>query len=67
MTLPPNKRPTECCRTCEYWDVGGEANPPTAMEGDCLNPNSDRLTPEWNHWCSAYHPDRSEAFWDRTP
>lgn len=43
MTDPNTTKP--CCRNCEYFDVGGE----------CLNPNSDRFTPEWDHLCHAYY------------
>lgn len=44
----------KCCRTCEYWDGGGEVAAKTALTGDCHNPNSDRFTPEWDHVCKAY-------------
>lgn len=52
----PSTSPTKpCCRNCEYFDVGGESNQPMASSGDCLNPNSDRFTPEWDHLCRAYY------------
>lgn len=46
----------KCCRTCEYWDAGGEVASRTAESGDCLNPNSDRFNPEWDHLCRAFYP-----------
>jgi len=43
-----------CCRTCEWWDGGGEKLKPTALTGDCLNRASDRFTPEWDHHCPQW-------------
>jgi hypothetical protein len=44
------------CRNCEYWDAGGELAAKTALVGDCLNRNSDRFNPEWDHTCPAFVP-----------
>ena len=53
--------PARCCRKCEYWDVGGMDKVATALMGDCLNPNSDRFTPGWDHVCKAFYPATTEA------
>jgi len=49
--------PERCCRRCEYWDAGGLHLIETALIGDCLNSNSDRFNPEWNHCCPAFAKD----------
>lgn len=45
---------TKCCRTCEWFDGGGEALKPLAMHGDCLNSHSDKFCPDWNHVCKEW-------------
>lgn len=47
----------KCCRSCEYFDAGGEIAKLFALDGDCLNPNSDRFTPEYDHVCGFWLAD----------
>lgn len=54
-------RTTKCCRTCEYFDGGGEAAKLTALNGNCLNRASDRFTPEWDHVCRQWMAESEDS------
>ena len=53
--------PKRICRTCEYWDGGGEIPAKTATIGDCLNSLSPRFQTEPDFTCPQWQADTTGA------